>query len=212
MSGPHDTHHRTDDRPVTVEVHPATAERWDDVVKLFGERGAYSGCWCMWWRLPQSEFNRGVGAPNRAALQAIVAAGRVPGLLAYHDGVPVGWCAVAPREEFGRLQRSPNLRPLDDQPVWSIVCFFIDRKWRGQGVGAALLRAAVRFAAAQGATVVEGYPVDPGQRRLPTASAFTGVVGMFEQAGFREVARRAPTRPIMRYRITSDDVGAAPPR
>ena len=179
-------------------IHPVTPERWDDLVALFGERGAYGGCWCTWWRQTQAEFNRNAGAANRALLQSIVESGRVPGLLAYRDGRPVGWCSLAPREEFGRLQRSPVLGPVDDRPVWSIVCFYIDRAHRGQGVAAALLRAAVRYAAEHGAQIVEGYPVDPRGSQPNNAAVYTGVVTMFEQAGFEEVARRSEKRPIMR--------------
>lgn len=183
-----------------MEVHPVTPDRWDDLVELFGrDRGAYSGCWCMWWRQTAAEYERDHGPSNRRALRRLVDAGRVPGLLAYADGVPAGWVSVAPRGEFGRLQRSPVLGPVDEEPVWSIVCFYIDRGHRRQGVGRALLEAAVAYAVANGARIVEGYPVDPMQRRKASAELFTGVPSMFEAAGFREVARRSPTRPIMRW-------------
>jgi GNAT superfamily N-acetyltransferase len=180
-----------------VTIRPLTPDRWADLERLFGKQGAYGGCWCMWWRLTGAEFRRGTAGPNRTALKAIVDEGRVPGLLAYQDGAPAGWCSVAPRAEFGRLQRSPTLRPLDDEPVWSIVCFYIDPRHRGRGIGAALLRAAVDHAAEHGAHIVEGYPVEPGAGRVSAASAYTGVTAMFEQAGFREAARRG-RRPIMR--------------
>ncbi|MBI4730053.1 MAG: GNAT family N-acetyltransferase [Acidobacteria bacterium] len=157
----------------------------------------------MWWRTTEAEFSRGVGsgarkgAGNRRALKRIVDSGRVPGLLAYVGGRPVGWCSVAPREEFGRLERSRTLARVDDCSVWSIVCFFVDRAHRGEGVGSALLRAAVRHATRRGARIVEGYPVEGGTRAPATAS-YMGLRSMFEEAGFREVARRG-ARPIMRY-------------
>ena len=176
-----------------------TPDRWRDLETLFGRSGAYSGCWCMWWRVTSAEFSARAGAGLRSAMEQLVSDGRVPGLLAYsHNGTPIGWCSVAPRQEFGRLQRSPKLKPVDDAPVWSIVCFFIHRGHRGTGVAAALLDAAVRYAGEHGATAVEGYPIDPASApQVPAASAFTGVLPMFERAGFTEIARRGG-RPIVR--------------
>ena len=184
-----------------IEVRPLTPDRWDDLVELFGERGAYGGCWCMYFRLG-SEFQEGArdhGRKNRAAMQRIVRARRVPGLLGYLDGRPVGWVSVAPRQEFGKIERARSTRPVDDRPAWSIVCFYIDRRHRGRGVASALLRAAVDHARANGARLVEAYPVDPKRRaKIPNSEAYYGVVPMFEAAGFREVERRIPWRPIMR--------------
>jgi GNAT superfamily N-acetyltransferase len=181
-----------------IEIRPLTAERWPDLETLFGPNGASSGCWCMWFRQTAAEFRECAGEQNRQALKALVEAGAQPGLLAYLGSRPAGWCSVAPREEFGRLNRSRILKAVDAEPVWSVVCFYIDRKARGHGLGAALLRAAVDHAAARGARIVEGYPVDPGDGRVDNASAFMGLVGMFREAGFEEVARRSPGRPVMR--------------
>jgi GNAT superfamily N-acetyltransferase len=185
----------TDER---ISVEPLIAERWGDLEAVFGPRGAVGGCWCMWWRLTGAEFSRSAGDGNRAALRALVDEGRVPGLLAYVDGQPVGWCSVAPREEFGRLDRSRVLKPVDDEPVWSIVCFYIRPGHRGQGVGRALVDAAVEHARQGGARALEAYPVDSGAQRRPSGDVFTGVPALYEPAGFTEVARRSPTRPIMR--------------
>ena len=183
-----------------LAVEPVTADRWDDVLSLFGERGAYSGCWCMWWRTTAAEFDRNVNDGNRAAFRALVLDDRVPGLLAYREGTPVGWCCVAPREELGRLQRSPHTKPVDDTPdVWAVVCFYVDRPARGTGVATALLDAAVDHAFARGARAVEGVPLDPSRREVDAASAYTGVVQLFERAGFREIARRSEKgRVVMR--------------
>lgn len=180
-----------------VEIHPLTPERWSDLEQLFGPRGAYGGCWCMWNRLSNREFEAASGDEKREMLRAIVA-DRVPGLLAYQDGSPVGWVSLGPREEFGRIQRSRVTKPVDDVPVWSIVCFVIDKHHRGTGVGTALLNAATEYAREHGAVAIEGYPVEPRNDRLPDIYAWMGLASMFEAAGFIEIARRSETRPLYR--------------
>ncbi|MBN2170907.1 MAG: GNAT family N-acetyltransferase [Candidatus Krumholzibacteriota bacterium] len=155
----------------------------------------------MWYRQSRREFEARKGEGNRRSMQALVAAGEEPGLLAYAGGEPVGWCAVAPRERYPRLAGSRILKPVDGQPVWSVVCFFVRKDWRGRGVTRALLDAAVDFVRARGGRIVEGYPVEPKKGRLPDAFAYHGLATAFRKAGFREVARRSPTRPIMRRRL-----------
>lgn len=181
-----------------MTVRTLTQDRWPDLVKLFGKGGPCEGCWCMFWRQTGREQRENAGRKNRERFKAIVA-DREPGLLAYRDDRPVGWCAVAPREEFGRMKRSPALKPLDDEPVWSVVCFYITPSQRGHGVARELLEGAVRFAVDRGAKIVEGYPVDPEGGRVDNSGAYTGVVELFAGAGFREVARRTQRRPVMRY-------------
>jgi GNAT superfamily N-acetyltransferase len=151
----------------------------------------------MWPRLSRAEFRAGVGEKNRRALKRIVAAGEPPGILAYVDGEPAGWCAVGPRSIYRCYEKSKTLAPVDDRPAWSVVCFFVARPHRRQGLSVRLLREAARYAASRGATIVEGYPTD-SKARIADAWVWTGVAAAFERAGFREVARRARTRPIMR--------------
>ena len=124
--------------------------------------------------------------------------GSPPGVLAYVDGQPVGWCAVAPRTEYDYLARSRVLRPVDDRPVWSISCLLVAKPHRGRGVSVQLLRAAVEMAGQAGAQIVEGYPVIARTGRMPDAFAWTGTLPAFRAAGFEEVARGSPSRPIMR--------------
>jgi GNAT superfamily N-acetyltransferase len=187
--------------PEGLDVRPVTPERWDDLAELAGERGFTSGCWCMWWRVTSKEFDERHGAGLRRDLHRLVDAGPEPGLLAYVDGVPAGWVAVAPRDEYPRLDRSPKLRRLDDRPVWSITCFTIDRRHRRRGVAAVLLNAAVDFARERGAEVVEAYPIDTAGGKRSSAELYTGTLAMFERAGFEEVARRGG-RPIVRRAVT----------
>jgi len=188
-------------KDTAFQVLPLTPSRWPDFEQLFGKHGASGGCWCMWWRETAREYEAKKGDANRRAMRALVRAGRVPGLIAYHGKQPVGWVAVAPREEFPRLATSRVLKPVDDSPVWSVVCFFIARSLRGRGVGTHLLRAAVEHARKHGAKIVEGYAVEPAAGRTPDIFAYQGPAALFRSVGFREVARRSATRPIMRYRI-----------
>jgi GNAT superfamily N-acetyltransferase len=186
---------------VTLEVHPVTPDRWPDMVDLFerrGPRGGYRntpayGCWCMYWR----DRALAHGEPKKQAMAELVRAGCEPGLLAYEDGEAVGWVAVAPRQECAAILASPRYRPRDeDEGVWSIVCFTIDRPARRRGIAAALLDAAVEHAFARGASAVEAYP------HVSDPSDYMGHVELYEQAGFeslrdankRRVVRRRPLR------------------
>jgi GNAT superfamily N-acetyltransferase len=186
-----------------LSVHPVTPDRWEDLETLFGPRGAVGGCWCMWFRIRRTEFDRQKGEGNRLCMQAIVASGEVPGLLAYHDGQPVAWCSVGPREVYPVLDRSRVLKRVDDRPVWSVVCFFVKKGYRRMGMSVELLRGAVDYARSQGAKIVEGYPVEPKRGQTADVFAFTGLPGTFLQLGFVEVLRRSETRPIMRYYLES---------
>jgi GNAT superfamily N-acetyltransferase len=183
---------------VTLRVVPVRPAQWDDVCALFEAKGPRGGsrnapafgCWCMYWR------DRGLphGEPKKQALQALVRAGREPGLLAYDGGEPVGWVSIAPREEFPHLLRSPRYRPRPEDgggQVWSIVCFVVDKPRRGEGVAAALLAAAVEHAFARGASAVEAYP------HVLDSRDYMGNVALFESAGFATV-RDASKRRIVR--------------
>jgi GNAT superfamily N-acetyltransferase len=192
-------------RPARVKpklaFHPLTSDRWPDLRRLFGRAGACGGCWCMWWRQSQSEFERRKGEKNRRAFKRLVDSGIEPGLLAYLDDEPVGWCAVQAREAFPRLGKSKILKPVDSQPVWSVACLFVAKEHRAGGISIRLLEAAVKHARKHGAKIVEGYPVEPRKGRTADAFAWTGTASAFRKAGFEEVARRSQTRPIMRYHL-----------
>ena len=180
-----------------LTFHPVTPRRWDDMVKLFGERGACGGCWCMNWRLTSKEFEARKGPANKRAMKKIIMSGEVPGILAYAGAEPIGWCSVAPRQVFMRLERSRNLKPVDNKQVWSIACLFVTKEFRVQGVSVELLKAAAEYVRKKGGKIVEGYPVEPDDK-WPDAFAWTGITSAFVKAGYKEVVRRSPTRPIMR--------------
>lgn len=187
--------------PSSMEFHPLTRDRWSDFEELFGKRGACGGCWCMWWRVTRREFEKQQGEGNREAMKAIVNSGMVPGILAYSGGKAVAWCSVAPRENYSSLDRSPVLRRFDDTPVWSIVCFFVAKSHRNQGITRELIRAAVEYVRSQGGNVVEAYPTQPKSGQLPPFSSYMGLPSMFEKLGFVECARPSKSKAIMRYCI-----------
>ena len=182
------------------EVHPATAGRWDDVVDLFerpGPRGGApqtNGCWCQFWHVRGKAYWDGHGAGHRARLEDEIRAGSEPGLLAYVDDVPVGWCRVGPRASFDRLEHSSKLVHVDGEAVWSVVCFYVHPDAKRSGVASALLDAAIGHARAHGARILEGYPVAPGHMNI---DAYTGYVPMFLAVGFESV-RDAGRRTIVR--------------
>ena len=184
-----------------IEIHPLTADRWEDLVKLFGPKGAQEGCWCMWWRQTAREWKENKGGNNRRAMEVKVKAGEEPGLIAYADGQPAGWISLGPRESFPRLKTSRILKPVDDTPVWSIVCFFVSRARRRTGLSVALLETAVKFAKEKGAKVLEGYPTEPKEGKAVDIFVYTGLRSAFDKVGFEEVERRSEKRPIMRLQL-----------
>jgi len=187
-------------RDPKLRFRPATPDRWDDLAQLFGENGACGGCWCRFWHQSNAQYRAGKGQPNRRALRRAVRAGQEPGLLAYAGREPVGWVAVQPRSAYARLAISRNLRPVDDAPVWSVPCFFVARAWRRSGLAGRLLEAAAAHARRRGAPALEGYPVD-SRRPMAGPWLYPGAFSTFVRLGFREVSRRARTRPVVRLRL-----------
>ena len=187
-----------------LDLHPVTRDRWDDLVKVFGDSGAYSGCWCMWFRETSREFDAHHGDDNRDRLRELAEGGREPGLVAYAAGQPIGWVSVAPRTEFGRVLRSPlfaprlRAEPDADEDVWSVVCSYVARPHRGKGILHRLIAGARDHAATRGARAVEGYPIVLA-KRARAADLYVGTVSAFRAAGFAEVAQPSPARRIMRW-------------
>lgn len=180
--------------------HPLTADRWVDLEQLFGpERGATSGCWCQWTRISRPEWDALGRTGRKQRFEAEVREGPPPGLLAYDGGTAVGWCAVAPRAATPKLNRSRIAAPAeaDIDAVWAITCFYIASSHRRSGLMRPLIEAAVAHAFAHGARAIEACPIEP-QRNLIWGEGFVGIASAFGELGFAEVARRSPTRPLMR--------------
>jgi GNAT superfamily N-acetyltransferase len=186
-----------------VSVHPLTEARWPDLLTLFGPGGACFGCWCQYWRRPRAEWRRAKAAENKSALETQARSDQPPGLIGYDaSGAPVGWVSLGPREDFPGLRNSRFFGDTPDAPgLWSVVCFFVPAAYRGSGVAAAMLAGAVRHARRAGARVLEAYPWDLGVKSAAASSLYVGTLPMFAAAGFREVSRRVPHRPIVRRRV-----------
>lgn len=183
------------------DFYPVTKENWKDFENLFGERGACGGCWCMSWLLTKKEFDANKGVGNKRIMKKLVDSNDQPGILAYFDNEVVGWCAIAPREKYIRLEKSRVLKKVDNQPVWSIPCFFIKKEYRRKRLSTEILKAAISFCKSKGVKIVEGYPAEPYANNIPAAFAWTGFPSSFRKAGFKEVIRRSKSRPIMRYNL-----------
>jgi GNAT superfamily N-acetyltransferase len=182
------------------EARPLTPETWTDLEALFALPGGsiVRGCWCMFYRRtgPVS-VSAAAGTDNKRQLCDLVESGVVPGLVGYVDGAPAGWISLGPREDYAKLERSRIMKPVDDRAVWSVVCTFVAKAHRGQGVQHRLLDAGVRHARECGVRTLEAYPVDKPERSHDDFMFF-GSRSLYERAGFREVVRRSPTRVVMR--------------
>jgi GNAT superfamily N-acetyltransferase len=193
---------------VQWETHPVTPDRFEDFADVINRSRRASHCWCLSHRLQTAEIEQLGGGSREAAMRRLCEREHPPGVVTYLDGEPVGWCNIGPRAEITRLARSRLIRPLDDLPVWSIVCVIVRAGHRRHGVTTPLLNGAVAYAASHGAPAVEAYPVDP-QGRMDTTMAFVGTKAMFDRAGFRVVGTTDATasgmpRLIMRRIVNAD--------
>jgi GNAT superfamily N-acetyltransferase len=180
-----------------LTIRPLTPDLWPALEDLFGEKGAVSGCWCMYWRIGPG-YRKRPPDENKADIQEIVKNGPPPGLLAFEGDLAVGWCQLSPRDDLPWLDRAWRLKQVDDVPVWSISCFYVRKGYRKRGVSAALIEEAVNVARKAGAPAIEAYPLDAD---LTPSTSSTGYASTFARAGFKVIARHVPPRPIMRFEL-----------
>ncbi|HAH25391.1 MAG TPA: GNAT family N-acetyltransferase [Prolixibacteraceae bacterium] len=185
-----------------LTFEPLTRANWVSFVQLFGNKGACGNCWCMYYRLPKADFAEGkVNNGNKEAMQNLVFENKPTGILGFYDGQPIAWCAFAPREDFSKLERSRVHKRIDNLPVWSIPCFFIDKTFRRQGVSVELLRGVIRYAKENNIATIEAYPTTPTTDTIADSFAWIGLYKSFERAGFEIVDRTSKNRPMVRYYI-----------
>ena len=193
-----------------LQIEPLDHDRWPDLAELFSRPGLSiaRNCYCMFYRRSgRHEPPPGVtySEANKRALMSLVARGVVPGLLGYESGRVIGWVSLGPREDYARLVRSPVMKAVDDKPVWSIICFVVDPGARHRGVAEAMLEGAMAWARKQGVTLLEAYPCDK-RGKASDDSMWFGAKSMFDRAGFVEVARRKPMRPVMRKKLRASSI------
>jgi GNAT superfamily N-acetyltransferase len=181
-------------------IEPLTNRNWSKFVQLFGERGACGNCWCMLFRLKSADFERGKSSGgNKSAMRDLVRENKPTGILGIYEGEAIAWCAFAPRKDFSKLERSRIHRPIDHEPVWSIPCFFVDKRFRGKGVSVQMLRGIIEYARKKHIRILEAYPTIPTKDKLPDAFTWIGLYKSFKRAGFTIVDRTSKRRPMVRY-------------
>ena len=183
-----------------LKLAPLARENWQKFEQLFGSRGACANCWCMYYRLKKQDFTRGkLDQGNKKGMKKLVWRGRPTGVIGFYQGEPVAWCAFAPREDFMKIENSRVHKRIDAEPVWSIPCFFVAKKFRKQGVSVAMLEAVIAYAKRKKIKIIEAYPVIPTQETLPDAFAWVGLYKSFARAGFKVVDRTSKNRPMVRF-------------
>ena len=190
-----------------LTIEPLTRKNWGQFIQLFGNKGACGNCWCMYYRLNRSEFKEGkVEDGNKNAMKELVWEDKPAGILGFYDGQAIAWCAFAPREDFIKLEKSRVHKRIDDKRVWSIPCFFIDKKFRRLGVSVALLKGVINYARENEIEIIEAYPTIPTQEKLPDSFAWIGLYNSFERAGFEIADRTSKNRPMVRYYLEKQDL------
>lgn len=183
-----------------LTFEPLTKTNWSKFVQLFGKKGACGNCWCMYYRLNKTDFIEGkIDEGNKGAMQSLVLENKPTGVLGFYDGQPIAWCAFAPREDFIKLEKSRVHKRIDNKPVWSIPCFFIDKNFRQQGVSVEILKGVIKYAKENHISIIEAYPTIPTKEPLPDSFAWIGLYKSFERAGFKIVDQTSKNRPMVRY-------------
>ena len=185
-----------------LEVVSLTKKYWEKFVDLFGDKGACANCWCMYYMLSKSDFQKGkTDEGNKKAMKEIVWSGKPAGLIGLLDGQAIAWSAFAPREDFIKLEKSRVHKRIDSKQVWSIPCLFIKKNYRRKGVSVQFLKGITEYAKENGIKIIEAYPAIPTQENIPDSFAWIGLYKSFERTGFEIVDRTSKNRPMVRFYI-----------
>ena len=179
-------------------IKELTSSTWSDFETLFGKHGAADGCWCMFFRQTSQDYKDLRGEANKRLMHELVDHSNQIGLMAYDGDKAVGWCAVAPRSHYIRIEKILDGRLEEGSPIWSIVCFYTAKGFRHKGITRFLIQKAVEMAKARGAKTVEAYPSIPKEDKIPDSDGYTGFYDVFIKLGFHEVMRVKPEDPVLR--------------
>ena len=183
---------------MTLSFKPLIADNFNDLIILFGEKGACGGCWCMWWRLKNKDYEQSKGIRNKELLENLISNSKPLGIIAYEKNNPIGWCSISPRKSLKRLETSKLFKPIDNLDVWSITCLYVDKKIRNTGLSVRLINQASEFAFKKGATCIEAYPIHSNKNKTPDLFAYVGFKTAYLNAGFEPIKQCSKTRLIMR--------------
>ncbi len=184
-----------------VKFEPLSAANWEHFEKLMGEKGGCGGCWCMTFRLPTKEFRANKFAGNKGLIKRIVDSGMPVGLVGIVNNNPFGWIAFAPREHYIKIENSRSLKRIDQRPVWSITCFFIEKEYRRKGFSAIMIRGAIEFAGKNKISILEAYPAIPYSDKVSPPFLWTGVLSAFLENGFKVVHQYGKSKAMVRLEL-----------
>lgn len=186
---------------IELEFDSLTSSNWTQFETLMGEKGGCGNCWCMFFRLPYKIFQENKPDGNKRMMKALVNKSQPQGLIASLNKQPVGWIALAPREDYMKLENSRVFKRIDDKPVWSITCFFIKKEFRRMGLSQQLIKGAVDFAKKKKIKTLEAYPAIPYNEKVPHAFLWVGVLSSFIKNGFKIVQQHSKSRAMVRIEL-----------
>jgi len=174
---------------------------WKEFEALMGEKGGCGNCWCMYFRLSYKDFQANKPDGNKKLMKQLVNKGMPQGLIASIDKEPVGWIALAPREDYMRMENSRSFKRIDDKPVWSITCFFIKKGFRHKGLSSELIKGTIDFAKKKKIKTLEAYPAIPYAEKVPHPFLWVGVLSSFIKNGFSIVQQNSKSRAMVRIEL-----------
>ena len=184
-----------------LKLQPLMADNWGLFEDVMGEKGGCGGCWCMYFRMSSTEFRNGKYEGHKGRMHEIVKAGKPTGLIATLNEEAVGWIAVAPREDYRRIENSRVFRRLDDKAVWSVTCFFIKKEFRNKGLSEQMIKGLIDYAKKKKIKTLEAYPAIPYSDKVPAPFLWVGILSAFTKSGFQIIQQNGKSRAMVRLDV-----------